>query len=92
MSKLYNRAFKVGVAFTIGIFAILNVASFIISKRAYDESEIRFSHSRLDSGVPFSWAWDTGIGLGFMLNVAAISLCAFVVGFLFRYFLTGDKD
>ena len=85
-SKLYNRAFKIGVGVTIFLFAVLNVISFIVAWRADQKSQIKFSNAHLDWGVPFSWTWYTGIGLGFMLSFAVIAACSFAMGFLFRYF------
>ena len=88
MSRVYNKAFKIGVAFNVLIFAILNIWSLVAEKRAFEASSIRLGSSFF-WGFPFAWAWDTGIGLGFMLNVAVIACCSFVVGFLFRY-LAGE--
>lgn len=86
MSKIYNRAFKVGVAFNILIFAVLNVISFVRSYREYTRSAMRLSGDRgIDWGVPFSWFLDTGIGLGLILNVSVIAFFCFFFGFLFKF-------
>ncbi len=90
--KVYNRAFKAGVGLNVTVFVILNAISFVVEKRKYDSSPIKISHSRIDWGFPFAWTWDTGIGLGFMLNVAVIAISSFVVGFLFRYFLGRENQ
>lgn len=90
MSRIYSKAFKVGVAINILVFAIINTWSYAAAKRAHDASNIRFAPG-FDWGFPFSWFWDTGIGLGFMLNFMVIALCSFIVGFIFRSLSTKGK-
>jgi hypothetical protein len=86
MSKIYNRAFKIGVFTNVLIFAVLNIVSYVVSYREYSRSAINFSgNTSPDWGIPFSWFLDTTIGLGLILNVGVIAFFSFVFGFLFKF-------
>ncbi len=78
--KLYNKAFKIGVALNIILFAILNVLSYT----AAQGREIKFS-GRVSWGFPFAWI-PGGDPLALIVNFTIIAVSSLAVGFLFRYF------
>lgn len=82
MSWLYNRAFKVGVAVTIVLFAIVNILSYTAAQRS---SDIEVS-GIAPWGFPFSWT-PGGDPLALIVNFAVIAISSLAVGFLFRDFL-----
>ena len=79
VSKLYNRAFKVGVGFNIALFTIFNVVSYL---NAHSAVKIQFS---VAPAWGFSFSRTSGDSLAFMVNIVVIASCSFIVGFLFRY-------
>ena len=93
MSKLYNKAFKVGFCVNILIFVILNIISFIVSYNKYMNRETKFFPSGYSWGVPFELhryfighPSDIGFSLeGTVLNTIVIASCGFALGLLFRF-------
>ncbi len=94
MSKVYNKAFKVGFAFNIFLFIIFNFISFAVSYDEY-ESGIQFDHGGYSWGFPFEMYRyylgypnnDIGFtGDGVIVNTFIITGCGFVVGFLLKSF------
>ena len=81
MSKLYNTPFRVGFAFNILVFAVLNIASFINSR--YEVANF---------GVVFNlviyprWGFPTKIYTteGAIVGGFIIGICSFLSGFLFK--------
>lgn len=93
MCKIYNKAFKFGVAFNVVLFVVLNIASFVVGYREHNSRLIRFApHNDFPWGVPFDWSWGDEIGLGFALNIFAITACSFTLGFVFRFALRKVLD
>lgn len=95
MSKLYNKAFKVGVWFSISLFVISNVISFFISRNEYMNKEIHFADAdgyswgfpfemyRFSIGYPYS---EDGFTLdGTIINTIVLTTCSFILGFSFRF-------
>ncbi len=79
MSRIYNKAFKVGVACNLALFTVLNIVSYVVSYRAYHSRTIRFGPDRgVQWGFPFDWFE------GLVLNVFIIAFFGFVFGFVFR--------
>ncbi len=91
MSKIYNKAFCIGVSINILIFVIFNIASLIISRHEHIttwNSGIRFgSYSDYVWGFPFEMF--SGMELmnprGLVVNTFIITICSLIVGFLFRF-------
>jgi len=99
MSKLYNKAFKVGVYVNILIFVILNIISFIIAHNEYMNRETNFAHDGYSWGFPFELyryfighPSDVGFSLeGTFLNTLFIAICSFAVGLFFRFLDRKDR-
>ena len=86
MSRIYNRAFKVGVACNIALFTILNIINYVVSYRAYHTRTIRFApDSGVRWGIPFEWFEGGGLPVGLVLNVFIIAFFSFIFGFAFRF-------
>ena len=82
MSKVYNGNFKAGVALTIAVFVLLNLADYIYEYRSYHTNPIKLSGYGFLWGVPFPWFRNDASGIDLMLNGAIIAGVAFVVGFI----------
>jgi hypothetical protein len=91
MSKLYDRAFKVGFIGTVVFFALLNIPGFIRAHQEYlacldDPVHKLWTCDRGNWGFPFAWkdhpVEDALYGL--VLNFAVIAGCGFAGGFLVR--------
>lgn len=82
MSKIYNKAFKVGFSFAIFIFVILNIVSFAISSQQCEELNRQFS-----SLIYCSWGFPANIDTteGLITNGFAAAICSFTSGFLVKY-------
>jgi hypothetical protein len=82
MFKLYDTAFKIGFAFNILIFVVLNSVSFITANYEYANRKIDFSPCCIGPiwGFPFDMTrYET-----FSLNVLIIAACGFVSGVVFK--------
>lgn len=94
MDKLYNRAFNVGVLFTVALFSILNFISYVFAYKSYlkyRNIEIGFADVGGFPSWGFPFAWERGnyfdvIWFGNeVLNFVILALFGFVFGFLFRF-------
>ena len=89
MSKLYNKAFKIGVVVSLASFVILNVISFVRASHASQREDwVQLPKRMLAWGFPYSWIWDGSQAQLIpnpVFNLAIIALCSFAAGFLFRY-------
>jgi hypothetical protein len=92
MYKLYNKAFKVGVLFSILLFAIFNLLSYFAAYKRYVEfrnveNNIAPVSRSFRWGFPFDWQgqvfYMTGDSIA--LNGLIIAFCSFTFGFLFRF-------
>jgi len=91
MSKIYNKAFKVGFCINILIFVILNFISFIVSSNEYANRKIKFAPSGYSWGFPFGWDeifLDSMFVRGGMLNFLVMIFCGFILGFLLKPILS----
>jgi hypothetical protein len=91
MSKIYDKAFKVGFCINILIFVIVNFISFIVSRSEYANRQIKFADSRYSWGFPFNWDeifLDSMFIRGGMLNFIVMIFCGFILGILLKPILS----
>ena len=91
MSKIYNKAFKIGICFNVLVFTILNIISFVVSRNEH----ITAWNSGLRIGIYGDYSWGfpfemfSGVELfrveNVVINTFIISGCGFVLGFLFKF-------
>ncbi len=86
MDKLYNKAFNLGVLFTVLLFSALNFISYIVAYWRYleyknIETGLASANGFPRWGFPFIW----GYGERDALNFVVLAFCGFVFGFLFRF-------
>ena len=95
MSKVYDKAFKVGFGVNFLLFLIANILSCLISYDDYSNRKIKFSHSGYSWGFPFEMyrhylgypSNDIGFTMGgVVLNTFVIVFCGFILGFMFKEF------
>jgi len=82
MFKLYDTAFKIGFAFNILIFLILNLISFTAANYEYANRKIDFSPCC--RGPRWGFPFDMTNEYTFSLNVLIIAACGFVSGVVFK--------
>ena len=95
MEKVYDKAFKVGVAFNLVLMFALNLLSWAYSYYKFSNQPVIFMDAggyswgfpfemyRNFSGYPYS---DVGFTLkGVLLNTLFTMICGFVFGFYFRF-------
>ena len=95
MSKVYDKAFRVGVGINLLLFLILNIGSCAVAEaeylnRNYSNQGLRLSSGGYKWGFPFDMYYnfygfpnDIGFDLfGLIGNALAVVLCSFVTGFL----------
>lgn len=82
MSKVYDKAFKVGVGLNILIFAALNVVSFI---NAHNEAERL--NAIFNSVIYPRWGFPTETYTleGAIVGGLIIAICSFAAGFSSKY-------
>ncbi len=98
MSKIYNKAFKVGFLFNILLFIFFNFLSYLAACEKHRESMNRDKGIIFgpaggfpDWGFPFGWDeiyLDSIVSMyarGGAVNFLIIVFCSFVFGFLFRF-------
>ena len=91
MSKIYDKAFKVGFYTNVLIFVILNFISFIVSSNEYANGKIKFAPGGYSWGFPFDWDeifLDSMFVRGGMLNFLVMISCGFILGFLLKPILS----
>jgi membrane protease YdiL (CAAX protease family) len=85
--KVFNRTFWLGLVFGSGLFALINIGSYLIENaryKGYLEKRITFAPaSRFDFGFP--WFWDGSGGLDGVLNLVVCTLFGFAFGLGARY-------
>ena len=96
MSKVYDKAFKVGVGINILVFVILNFASCIIAYSEFYSREnsksLRLSGKGYKWGFPFEmyhnfYGYPNDIGLdlfGVIGNTFAVAISSFVIGLVLQ--------
>lgn len=82
MSRVYNKAFKIGAGFAIFVFLILNIASFINASIECNELNQTFS-----SVMHCSWGFPAEIDTteGLIVSGFVIGIGSFISGFLFKF-------
>jgi len=98
MSKIYDKAFKVGFLFNILLFIFFNFLSYLAACEKYRKN-INMNKKIIfgpvggfpDWGFPFGWDetyFDSIISMyarGGALNFLIIVFCSFIFGFLFKF-------
>ncbi|HLM61705.1 MAG TPA: hypothetical protein VK308_12940 [Pyrinomonadaceae bacterium] len=101
MSKIYDKAFKVGFGINLLLFLTINILSYFNSYEEYSNREIKFAHSGYSWGFPFEMyrhyfgypSNDIGFTLsGVVLNTFVIVICGFILGFLFKSIWAEDHE
>ena len=90
MSKIYDIAFRMGVLFSVLLFTILNIASFVMARKNYARESLEapfFGHFGYSWGFPIEMFRNEGRFEPFLLvfNTAIYVACAFFFGFLFKF-------
>lgn len=88
MSEVYDRPFKIGVAFVIAVWLVMTVLSGFISYNRFARSAINFSHSdQYRAGFPLEM-WGNRYGLDYgplVINVLAVTVLSILFGFIFKF-------
>jgi hypothetical protein len=90
MSKIYNIAFRMGVLFNVVLFTLLNIVSFVIARKNYEQESLEapfFGHFGYHWGFPIEMFQNEHLAHPFLLvfNVAIYVACGFFFGFLFKF-------
>lgn len=87
VSGIYNKPFIVGVLFTIAVFIISNLISYLVSYSPNNEKNIFGSYDYFMWGFPFAFCnsrFDC-YPIDLCLNIIVLAFFSFVFGFSFRF-------
>ena len=94
---MYDRNFKIGFITAIGVFILLNIGAYVLTKQQYEKiaesNKFLPIGGNLRWGIPFYWSgyqsphWLADEFVGLVLNVPVILLCALIAGFVAKRFV-----